>query len=102
MANRNGIADADQRKVAVTSTEFSQRFSSKQEAFRFLASEVGIYLDTYETMSIYHLKDIISGQRSRIKSKDVKFVHVPHFSSLSVEKMLEFARPYTEVYMILP
>ena len=63
MANRNGIADADQRKVGVTSSEFSQRFSSKQECFRFLASECQIYLDTYETMSIYHLKDIISGNR---------------------------------------
>ena len=67
MANRNGIANADQRKVGVNSSEFNQRFSSKQETFRFLATECGIYLDTYETMSIYHLKDIVSGNRKHIK-----------------------------------
>ena len=98
MANRNGIANADQRKVGVNSSEFSQRFSSKQETFRFLATECGIYLDSYETMSIFHLKDIISGSRQHIKSKDVKFCHVPQFSSLSVEKMLEFALVYPLVY----
>ena len=53
-------------------------------------------------MSIYHLKDIISGNRQSIKSKDVKFVHVPHFQGLSVENMLEFAKPYTNVHQILP
>ena len=71
MASRDHIAGVDERKVAVTSTEFSQRFSSKQECFRFLASEVGAYLDDYKVMSIFHLRDIISGSRTLIKSKDI-------------------------------
>ena len=48
------------------------------------------------------MKDIISGNRDHIKSKDVKFCHVPQFDSLSVEKMLEFASVYERVDNILP
>ena len=98
MANRNGIANSDQRKVGVNSSEFSHRFSSKEECFWFLATECGIYLDTYETMSIFHLKDVISGARQHIKSKDVKHIHVPHFPGLSVDNILEFARAHPSVF----
>ena len=94
MAARNGIANVEERKVDVTSTEFSQRFSSKQECFRFLASEVGAYLDDYKVMSIFHLRDIISGNRTLVKSKDIQHIHVPIFESLSVVKMLEWASKY--------
>ena len=102
MASKNGIADVHDRKVGVTSSEFSQRFSSKQECFRFLATEVGAYLDAYNTMSIFHLRDIISGNRVLIKSKDIKHIHVPQFPGMSVEKMLEWAKRHPEVYAALP
>ena len=53
-------------------------------------------------MSIHHLRGIVSGNRKTIKSKDVCQVHVPHFDSLSIEKMLDFAKNYPEVFEILP
>ena len=53
-------------------------------------------------MSIHHLRGIVSGNRKTIKSKDVCQVHVPHFDSLSIEKMLDFAKKYPEVFEILP
>ena len=53
-------------------------------------------------MSIFHLKDIISGAKKHIKSKDVKHIHVPSFSGLSIENMLQFAKGYPMVYQILP
>ena len=69
MANRNGIANVDQRRVSVNATEFSSRFSSKMECFRFLSTECGVYLDDYKVMSIYHLRDVMAGQRRSLKSE---------------------------------
>ena len=59
-------------------------------------------MDTYNTMSIFHLRDIISGKKTLIKSKDIKHVHVPQFPGLNVETMLKWAKPYPEVFAALP
>ena len=77
MAARNGIAGPQDRCVKVTSAEFSAVASSKTEVYRFLGAEVGAYLDTYQVMTVWHLRDIMAGKRSLIKSKDVKYLNVP-------------------------
>ena len=46
-AARDGIAGPLDRLVKVTSTEFGALASSKTEVYRFLAAEVGAFLDTY-------------------------------------------------------
>ena len=102
MARPGGIAGPESRMKTVPASEFSQRFSGKNECFRFVSFHCGIYCDTPQTMSIHHLRGIVSGNRKTIKSKDVCQVHVPHFDSLSIEKMLEFAKKYPEVFEILP
>ena len=102
MARPGGIAGLDARMKTVPSTEFSQRFSSKQECYRFVSFHCGIYCDSPATFSIHHLRSIVQGQRKTIKSKDVCQVHVPHFDSLSIAHMLEFASNYPEVFQILP
>jgi hypothetical protein len=53
-------------------------------------------------MSVFHLRDIISGNRMMIKSKDIRHVHVPQFTGLSVENMLEYAKKYPKVFKALP
>ena len=67
-----------------------------------MATEVGAYLDTYQVMSVFHLRDIISGNRMMIRSKDIKHIHVPQFTGLSVEGMLEFTKKYPKVFKALP
>lgn len=37
-----------------------------------------------------------------IKSKDIKHAHVPQFTGLSVECMLEWAKKYPKVFKALP
>ena len=102
MAARNGIAGPQERTVKITSAEFSAVASGKQEIFRFLASEVGAYLDAYNTMTVWHLRDIVSGKRCLIKSKDVKHLHVPQFEGLSTADVLNWAKRFPEVYAALP
>ena len=77
MASQNQIAGAANRSQVVTAAEFSAKFSSKPEVYRFLATEVGAYLCTYETMTVWHLRDLAAGKRKLILSKNVKHLHVP-------------------------
>ena len=50
-----------QEKVNVQS--FQAKYKSKRECYNFLAVDVGVYLPAYETVTIYFLKDIISGMK---------------------------------------
>ena len=102
MAARNGIANADERKMQITSNEFASRFNSKQECYRFVAQECSIALDDFRVTSIFHLKDIISGNRQTIKQDELKHIHVPQFPGITVEAMLIFARDYPEVFEVFP
>ena len=42
-------------------------------------------------MTIFHLRDLMSGKRRRIKATDVKVITVPHFKGLKLEAMFEWA-----------
>jgi hypothetical protein len=53
-------------------------------------------------MTIFHLRDIISGARRLIMSKDIHHIHVPFFTGLSQADMLNWARKYPEVAQALP
>ena len=50
-----------QEKVNVQS--FQAKYKSKRECYNFLAVDVAAYLPAYETVTIYFLKDIISGSK---------------------------------------
>lgn len=86
----------------ITSQQFTSKYQSKTEVYRFLATEVGCYLSSYDTVTIWHLKDICAGKRRIIYSKDVKQIQVPQFEGLSIEKMLKFAEDYPQVREALP
>lgn len=75
---------------------------SKREIYRFLTSEVKCYLDQYETMTIWDLRDLASGARRRIKSSDVKVISVPSFEGLTVDCMLAYASQFDDVMKALP
>ena len=72
MANRNGIATAENRLVDVTSQSFSSSYSSKSEVHFFLSTIVGCYIDTHKNLSSYFLRDLLAGRRKKLLSKDVK------------------------------
>ena len=48
-------------KQQVTATAFAAKYKSKREIFNFLTMDVKAYLPTYDTVSIYFLKDLVSG-----------------------------------------
>ena len=50
-------------------------------------------------MTVWHMRDLVSGKRCLIKAKDVKHANVPFFEGLSIEEMINFALPRKEKVM---
>ena len=45
--------------------------------FSFLTIDADTYLPNYSTLTIYFLKDLLSGRKSRIKNNKVKHISIP-------------------------
>ena len=78
--------------VPVNAQSFGAKYQSKREVYRFLSNDCGAYLSSYETMTIFHLRDLMSGSRTRIKAAEVKVLTVPHFKGLKEDAMFEFGQ----------
>ena len=91
------------RQMAMVSAQsFGAKYAGKREVYRFLTHDVGAYLSSYETMTVWHMKDLVNGKRKMLKAKDIKHVTVPQFEGLAIKDLLEFARSYDEVIAALP
>ena len=72
--------------------------------YNFLAVDVGYYLPSYEQVSIYFLKDVVSKQKKcrctasfpltvfflGVKSKDVRHISVPQYEGLVLKDIAAF------------
>jgi hypothetical protein len=47
----------------VVSKNFSAKFGTKGEVWRFLATEARVYVPAYGTVTIWHLKELASGKK---------------------------------------
>jgi len=91
-----------QQIVSVDAKAFKAKFQSKGEVYRFLTHDCGVYLSTYETMTVWHMADLAANRRRRIKETDVKVINIPHFEGLKIETMLEYAALQPDVMQYLP
>ena len=72
MESNRQIGQPGSGKTNITTQAFTAKYQSKPEVYRFLATEVGAYLSSYNTVTVWHLRDICAGKRRIIYSKDVK------------------------------
>ena len=86
----------------VTAPMVAAKFKSKYEIYQFLAQEVKAYLCHWKCVNIFFLKALLSGEKKYIRCKDVEYVFVAQYDSLSVERMLRFADDYPGVFDYLP
>jgi hypothetical protein len=49
--------------VHISYKEFEAKYKSKREIFTFLTVECGAFLPAYDTVTIYFLKDLLSGRK---------------------------------------
>lgn len=53
----------EQQQVKVLQKEFSTKFRTKGEVYRFLDTDVDAYLAPKECVTIYFLRDLLTGKR---------------------------------------
>ena len=102
MSSQQQINSAAQQKVRVTAKDFAAKMRDKQEVYHFLTHEVGAYLSSYDTMTVWHMRDLVSGKRRRIKGTDVKHLNVPQYEGLKIEAFYKFAKDRPEVMRAFP
>ena len=51
------------QNVNITAAEFRAKYNSKKECFFFLSVDCKAYLSSYETVTIYFLKELIAGKK---------------------------------------
>ena len=93
---------ANSPKHVVTTNEFNAKYRSKKEVYRFLAFDCGVYLPAYDTVPIWHLRDIAAGKRKYIKALGVKTIQVPHFDGLTFDTMIVNAKKHPGFSNFLP
>ena len=90
------------QKVKVSAAAFGAKMQSKREVYRFLTAECGAYVSSYDTMTIWHLKELASGARKRINASEIKHINITQFEGLNIEAMQEYARMIPKVMKCLP
>ena len=86
----------------ISQAAFAAKFQSKREVYRFLSSEVRAYLPSYETVTVWHLRDLAMGVKRIIPCDDVKVIDVPQFEGLSIQDIFTFAQNDRDVERALP
>ena len=82
--------------------EVALKFKSKKEIYDLLTTEWDIYLPPLGDIHYKFIAQIIWGEKLYLKCKEVKDCKVPHFKTLSVGWMLEFAKENTDIEQFLP
>ena len=98
--NQNNQAQLQMQ--VVSAAEFNAKFRSKKEVFRLLSFDVGAYLPPYDSVTVWHLRDLAAGKWTIIKATAVKTIQIPHFEGLTIDKMLVHAMKSSTVCKCLP
>jgi hypothetical protein len=80
--------------VRITAKDFASKMRNKQEVYHFLTHEVGAYLPSYDTVTVWHMRDLVSGKRLRIKAKEIKHLNVPQYEDLKIEEFFKWAHNF--------
>jgi len=61
MVEPNNTLHPNEVPSIITTNEFNSKFRSKREVYQFLAFDVGAYLPSFDSVTIWHLRDLGSG-----------------------------------------
>jgi hypothetical protein len=59
-------------------------------------------LPSYETVTVWHLRDLAMGVKKIIKCDAVKVIDVPMFEGLAIQQIFEFAMNSPAIEAVLP
>jgi hypothetical protein len=88
--------------VKIPASIFGSKYASKREVYRFCSIDCSYYLSGYDTMTVWHMRDLVASKRRAIKSNKVRHITIPQFSGLSIEELLQYATRFPKVMEALP
>ena len=56
-------------------------------------------LPPYETVTIYHLKDLIAGKKKTMSTEKVKYLYCPQYNSLSLKKIFRIIHEQNQIVL---
>ena len=84
----------------INAATFAAKFKSKKECYNFLTIEAGGYLPPYQGITIFHMKQMISGKKKSkfdhhnhehvlvLMNDRINNISVPHYENLTRELIL--------------
>ena len=81
---------------------FAAKYREKHECYHFLSSDCGVYLPDFESVTAWHMRDLISSKKKKILSKNIKHLSVPQYEDLTIKNFIAWSEPYEEVMECLP
>ncbi len=67
-----------------------------------MGSDCHSYVPPYDTVTVWHLRDLASNARTRILAEKIKHINVPHFEGITIDTIYEYAKMYPAVMKCLP
>ena len=91
MSEQQVINSMANGKVRITARDFARKMRNKQEVYHFLTHDCAVYLPAYDTVTVWHMRDLVAGKRLRINAKEIKHLNVPQYEDLKIEEFYKFA-----------
>ena len=71
------IEDAAPHTVGINLKEFSAKFNDKKEIYNFLSCEVGVLLPHHDYVTIYFLRELMTGKKLMLRNTEIRHIHIP-------------------------
>ena len=82
----------------VPAKSFAAKFQDKRELYTFLSSDCGIYCPSIDTITVWHLRDMVDGKKGKVLVDQMRHLQVPHYEELTIEKVVEWARQHYSAF----
>ena len=99
MANPGGLRANQPRTFRVSVKEFMAKYKTKREVYHFCTVDAKLYVPPYETVTMWHLRDVATNKKRRILAKDAEHMEVPQYEELSIEKMIIWLKENHPVFL---
>ena len=97
------INDSQKSKLKqVTAKEFAAKYATKRDVWRLLNVDCKWFIPPADTVTIWHLRELASRQRTRIKRRGMRTIVLPQYDGLTMEDLLTYARQREDVMRALP
>ena len=70
--------------------------------YSFLTVDANTYLPNIDTVTLYYLRDLMSGAKKRIKNKAVHHISLPAYEGLGINDVCNFLQNHQHVARYLP